>query len=118
MYEEKPRPDVSRGGVFRASNCLLSYNYHMEFLVAAAFFVFGSIIGSFLNVLILRFNTGATFGGRSKCFSCGRELRWYDLVPILSFLFLRGRCRFCKSKISLQYPTVELITGLIFTGVF
>ena len=90
----------------------------MDFFVASAFFVFGAVIGSFLNVLILRFNTGATLGGRSKCFSCGRELRWYDLVPVLSFIFLRGRCRFCKSKISVQYPLVEFITGFLFWGVF
>ena len=90
----------------------------MEFLTASAFFAFGAVIGSFLNVLILRFNTGATLGGRSKCFSCGRVLRWYDLVPVLSFFFLRGRCRFCKSKISVQYPIVELVTGLLFLGVF
>lgn len=89
----------------------------MESIVTVGFFIFGTIIGSFLNVVILRYNTGASFYDRSRCFSCGRGIVWYDLVPVASFLALRGRCRFCKSKLSLQYPLVELITGLLFLGV-
>ena len=81
-------------------------------------FIFGTIIGSFLNVVILRYNTGANFGGRSRCFSCGKEIRWYDLVPVLSFVFLRGTCRFCKSKLSFQYPAVEFLTGALFLATF
>ena len=90
----------------------------MEALVALFFFILGTITGSFLNVVILRYNTGAKLGGRSHCFSCGKTIAWYDLVPVFSFLFLSGKCRFCKSKLSVQYPLVELITGLLFLGVF
>jgi len=86
------------------------------------FFVFGLIIGSFLNVIIIRFNTQksffGSFGGRSACMSCQNKLVWYELVPLLSFLGLQGRCLNCKSKISIQYPLVELITGLIFAALF
>jgi len=57
-------------------------------------------------------------GKRSKCFSCGQTLKWYDLVPILSFLILKARCRFCKSKISWQYPIVEFINGTLWVMAF
>jgi len=78
-------------------------------------FVFGTIIGSFLNVVILRYNTGMSITkGRSMCFSCGKSLTWYELVPLFSYLFLRGKCSVCKSKISSQYPLVEFTTGLLF----
>lgn len=81
-------------------------------------FIFGSIIGSFLNVVIYRLNTNLSISkGHSKCFSCGRALGPKDLVPILSYLFFRGRCRTCKSKISVQYPLVEIFTGLMFVFV-
>ncbi len=86
----------------------------MEMLVTILFFIFGAIVGSFLNVVALRYNTGMTLAGRSACFSCGKRLGATELVPILSYLFLRGRCSQCKSSISLQYPLVELTTGLLF----
>lgn len=83
------------------------------------FFVLGTIVGSFLNVLVLRYNTGVSpVKGRSFCFSCGKKLNWLELVPVLSFIVQRGRCRVCKSKISWQYPIVELISGFLFVGVF
>ncbi len=90
----------------------------MEILGTVGFFILGAIVGSFLNVVILRYNTGAGVGGRSRCFSCGKTIQWYDLLPIVSFLYLRGRCRFCKSKISFQYPLVEIFTGVLFSAVF
>ena len=82
------------------------------------FFVLGLIIGSFLNVLIFRLNTKRSLGGRSACMSCQKKLFWYELVPLVSFLTLRGRCRSCKVKISIQYPVVELVTGFIFAILF
>jgi len=79
-------------------------------------FVLGAIVGSFLNVVILRLGTGISIvRGRSKCFSCGHNLVWYDLVPFFSFLFLGGKCRYCASKISWRYFTVELLTAILFS---
>ncbi len=75
----------------------------------------GTCIGSFLNVVIYRFNTGMTLGGRSFCMTCNRKLAWYELVPVFSFLSLGGKCRTCKTSISRQYPLVEIATGLIFS---
>jgi prepilin signal peptidase PulO-like enzyme (type II secretory pathway) len=83
-------------------------------------FIFGLAIGSFLNVVSLRYDGGhfvfdpSVIGGRSHCFSCGRTLRWFELVPLASFLIQGGRCRRCKTRLSVQYPTVELIAGLLF----
>jgi len=82
-------------------------------------FLFGLCIGSFLNVFILRYNTGQSIiSGSSRCFSCGKRLKWYELIPVLSFLFQKGRCRRCKSKISWQYPIIEILTGIIFLLIF
>jgi len=81
-------------------------------------FILGAIIGSFLNVVILRYGTGITLFGRSFCFSCQKQLRWYDLFPVVSFLALKGKCNSCKSKISKQYIAVEVLTGLIFALIF
>ncbi len=86
-------------------------------------FIFGLAIGSFLNVIAVRYNpekfilNKKSLGGRSACPGCGNKLNWFELVPLLSFLFLLGRCRNCKQKISLEYPVVELISGLIFVFV-
>ena len=87
-------------------------------ILAIIFFVLGTIIGSFLNVVIFRYNTHRSFGGRSGCMTCGKQLSWYELFPVFSFLFLRGRCKGCKMRISVQYPLVELVTGIIFAGLF
>ncbi len=81
-------------------------------------FILGALIGSFLNVVALRYNTGMTLRGRSKCFSCGKNLEWHELVPIFSFLFQKGKCKKCKSKISWQYPVVEILAGFIFLMIF
>jgi len=81
-------------------------------------FILGTIIGSFLNVVILRYNTGMSINGRSGCFCCGKVLEWYELVPVLSFIFLAAKCSKCKARMSWQYPLVELCTGLLFVGLF
>ena len=90
----------------------------MNLLLGIIFFIFGLIIGSFLNVVIFRFNTKRSLGGRSGCMSCLNKLSWYELIPLFSFLGLRGRCKNCKTKISIQYPLVEFITGLFFALLF
>ena len=76
------------------------------FIFAAA--ALGLILGSFLNALLFRYNTGkSVLRGRSRCMHCGHGLTAVDLVPLLSYLYLRGRCRYCRSRLSIQYPTVE-----------
>ena len=77
----------------------------------------GFLVGSFLNVVSLRFNTGRSLEGRSGCYSCGRQLRWYELVPVLSWLMQKGRCRSCESKISPMYVLGEVTTGVLFAGI-
>jgi len=77
-------------------------------------FVLGLIIGSFLNVVGLRFRSGVGLGGRSFCVVCRKDLPWWELVPVISFVILGGKCNKCKTNISWQYPLVELLTGLIF----
>ena len=82
-------------------------------------FLYGITIGSFLNVLIYRLpkkeNIVTT---RSHCMSCGNQLKWYDLVPLFSYLVLRGKCRKCKARISVQYPLVEGLNGVLYILVF
>lgn len=77
-------------------------------------FILGSIVGSFLNVFVLRRGTGRSLGGRSHCASCGVKLAGTDLVPIASYVALGGRCRTCKSSLPLFYPLVETATGIMF----
>ena len=86
-------------------------------IVQLIIFLFGAIIGSFLNVVIYRYNTGRTLGGRSICMSCGKALRWFELVPVISWLAQAGKCVRCRSIIPFQYPLVEAVTGLLFLGV-
>src|SRR4051812_42460706 len=85
-------------------------------VLSFVFGIFGLIIGSFLNVLILRHGE-RSLGGRSACMSCGRTLKWFDLIPVFSWLALLGRCRTCKKKISVQYPIVEATTAILFAAV-
>lgn len=77
-------------------------------------FVVGLAFGSFYNVLIYRLprNISVTFQ-RSRCPHCGSRIRWYDNIPLISYLILRGRCRDCGARISLQYPLVELTSGIL-----
>ena len=82
------------------------------------FFILGCAIGSFLNVVIDRTTGGKSILGRSYCDHCRATLSTVDLVPVLSFVSLRGRCRFCRKKISWQYPLVETLTGVLFVLTF
>jgi leader peptidase (prepilin peptidase)/N-methyltransferase len=78
-------------------------------------FIYGLLIGSFLNVVIYRIprEENIAWPG-SHCPGCGHGLKWYDNIPLLSYLLLRGRCRYCKEAISLQYPLVEALNGIIY----
>lgn len=82
------------------------------------YFILGLFLGSFLNNVAYRLAKGEKFlFDRSKCPYCKKILRWYELIPIISFLIQKGRCRNCKEKISLRYPITELITGLFTYGI-
>lgn len=82
-------------------------------------FLFGITVGSFLNVCILRIPAGESIvTGPSHCTHCGKKLKWYELIPLFSFLALRGRCSSCKARISAQYPVIEAANGLIWLLVF
>ncbi len=81
--------------------------------------IFGLVIGSFLNCVIYRLEEKKSFlKGRSFCPNCKHPLTWKDLIPVFSFLILQGKCRYCDKKISIQYPLVEISTGLIFLLIF
>jgi len=97
------------------------YTLGMEFIsllpwydVPTFAFLFGVIIGSFLNVYIYRFHTGKSLAGSSHCLSCQTPLRFYELFPLISYLGLRGRCRTCSARIPSRYFWVELATALSF----
>jgi leader peptidase (prepilin peptidase)/N-methyltransferase len=82
-------------------------------------FILGSVIGSFLNVCIYRLPMGESIVfPPSHCTSCGRAIRFYNNIPILSYLMLKGKCRDCGSRISIQYPLVELLSGVALTGLY
>jgi leader peptidase (prepilin peptidase)/N-methyltransferase len=88
---------------------------HMVFLVYAG--ILGAAVGSFMNVCVSRLPRGESLvRPRSKCPGCGGPIAWYDNVPLLSWVLLRGRCRECRQPISIQYPAVELITAGIWVG--
>lgn len=84
----------------------------MQYFFLVLIFLFGAALGSFVMVIANRYNTGlAFFKGRSMCSSCGRELQNKDLFPIFSFLFLKGKCRYCQSKIPKETIIAELLMG-------
>lgn len=86
----------------------------MEIYLGILVFVFGLLIGSFLNVVLYRMHTGKSLSGHSHCLSCNTQLRWYELFPLFSYLALRARCRSCSAYIPLRYFLVELLTALLF----
>lgn len=88
-------------------------------VILALVFVTGLCIGSFLNVIILRSLSGESIVfPASKCPKCQTPLKWWHNIPVFSYIFLRGKCAFCKEHISIQYPIIELLTGIIFTLLF
>ena len=95
-------------------------NYEtLTYLIYAVIFLFGITIGSFLNVCIYRMPRGETVVTTpSHCMTCGHRLRWFELLPLFSYIFLGGRCRSCKSHISPQYPIIEAVNGFLYVLVF
>lgn len=94
----------------------------MDFITMHSYifvFLLGAVIGSFLNVCILRIPAGESIvTGPSHCPKCGKRLKWYEMLPILSWLALRGRCSGCKAHISAQYPLIEAVNGVLWIVVF
>lgn len=81
-------------------------------------FILGTILGSGIKVLADRSLTNKSFGGRSYCPNCKKKLRWYDLFPVLSYIFLKGKCRYCHEKISVEYLLVEVAMGILMAFLF
>lgn len=87
----------------------------LESIPYIVIFIFGISIGSFLNVCIYRIPLHESIiTAPSHCMTCGRKLRWYDMVPVFSWLVLGGKCRNCKSEISVQYPIIEALNGVLY----
>jgi leader peptidase (prepilin peptidase)/N-methyltransferase len=87
--------------------------------LAAFFFVFGAVVGSFVGVVAHRVPRGESIvGPRSRCPNCGGQIPAYDNVPIVSWMLLRGRCRSCGERISMRYPAIELAVGVLFAGTY
>lgn len=83
-------------------------------LVTIFLFLLGTILGSFLNVIIYRSIVGESWVyGRSHCEHCKKKIRWYDNFPLLSYAVLRGKCRFCRTPISISHPVIEFLTGTL-----
>lgn len=90
-----------------------------KIILGSLVFLYGIVIGSFLNVLILRLPLKENIAlSRSHCMKCKHKLAWYDLFPLFSYLFLGGKCRYCKAKISIQYPLIEMINGILYVIIF
>jgi len=88
-------------------------------MINAILFLIGLCVGSFLGVVIDRFpKKSPILYGRSSCDFCKHQLAWYDLIPLFSFLFLLGKCRYCGKKLSFWYPGIELLTAMVFVGLF
>lgn len=90
----------------------------LYYYILAMVFLFGAVLGSFIDVVVCRMHTGASLSGRSRCFSCGHTLRWYELLPFISFLVQRGRCRTCGARIPFRLFLAELLTATLFLSVF
>lgn len=92
----------------------------MQLLVSVIIFILGSAIGSFISVIIYRIqaNKKGIINGRSMCPACKKKLKWRHLIPIFSWIFLRGKCAYCNKKISVHYLMLELLTGTVFLASF
>ncbi|MFH1404518.1 MAG: prepilin peptidase [Patescibacteria group bacterium] len=90
----------------------------MELTIGTIIFIIGLALGSFVNVVIFRTASGKSLAGRSMCLKCKKQIKAYDNIPVISYFILRGKCRNCKTKISWQYPIVELSTGLLMLAFF
>lgn len=95
-------------------NTLLTIYSDIVYLVGFFVFILGTAMGSFINVVVDRVIRGETLGGRSHCDYCKKTLMWYDLIPLISYIVLRGKCRRCHKQLSIQYLLVELATGIIY----
>ena len=90
-----------------------------DYIVYSIVLIYGILIGSFLNVCIYRIPEELSIvTERSHCMNCNTKLKWYELVPVFSYIFQLGRCRTCKSRISIQYPIVEALNGVMYVLVF
>lgn len=93
--------------------------FAMNEIITLFFFIFGLVFGSFFNVVGLRIpKKESIVYPNSHCTKCHHELSWYENIPVLSYIFLRGRCRVCKARISPIYPVMELVTGILFAFSF
>lgn len=91
----------------------------LEIILYMIIFIYGILIGSFLNVCIYRIPKSENIAKeRSHCMNCGHQLKWYELIPIFSYLCLGGKCRNCKTHIAIQYPLVEFLNGILYLVVF
>lgn len=95
----------------------------MSYFLYLVLFILGLAVGSFINVISLRYQPGnrlldkKIIGGRSRCPICHKNLVWYELIPVLNFFWQKGKCRHCGHRLSLQYPLVEILSGLIFVSI-
>lgn len=91
----------------------------VELIVGMIIFLYGAVLGSFVNVLIYRIPKKEDFTlERSHCMKCGSQIKWYDLFPIVSYIILGGKCRSCKEKISIQYPVIETANAVAYVFIF
>lgn len=91
----------------------------VDWIVPGLIMVYGLIFGSFFNVCIYRLPVGlSVIKPRSRCGVCGHELNWKDLIPVMSYMIIGGRCRYCKAKVSSRYALVELLTGALFLATY
>ena len=91
----------------------------MEIYYGVIVFIVGLLIGSFLNVCIYRIPRHESIAfGASHCTNCGKRIKWYDLIPVISFIILGGKCRNFKEKISIQYPLIEALNAIIYLCIY